>query len=191
MTTILASLLASAFLMTGIAMATASTKPTPRPEGPSLAATDAWLQSNLPRFTYSVTEVALFQDRASYTVHDCSLTIRIDETDDYYHSPYPDITPEPKDLRLWRLEFFPATAKTFHSTSHGNHNVVSVAVIPFRDISLSYPRLTNDAFSTHLPGITVWPRMLSFSFLYKSTAERARRAMQHAIVLCGGKADAF
>lgn len=164
---------------------------TPKASGPSLAATDAWLQSNLPRFTYSDTAVAEFLTKASYTVHGCSLTIRIHETDDYYHAPYPDKTPEPKGSRLWRLEFFPATAKTFYSTGHGNHHVVYIAVIPFRDISLSYPRITNNAESTLLPGITVWSRMLSFSFLYKSKAERVRKAMLHAIRVCGGKPDAF
>ena len=152
---------------------------------PSLAATDLWLRSNLPRIGLTNNPFEFIDDYATYTIDGCSLTITIEER--ITPHTYINMPPDPAN-QLWHLEFSPATGETFTSMYRGD---LGRAVISFRGISPSYSRIEKDAKTAALPAISIGPKMLNLSFVYRSKAERVRRAMLHAIALCGGKPDVF
>lgn len=156
--------------------------------GPSLAATDLWLDAHLPAAAVNSSGLnGSWFVTASYDAEGCRLKI--------HTVTKVQLLPAP-DRMVYHLEFAPATGSTFDesSTPSGNGVTDSMATIEFSDISPSGVKVSAFSASSDdytLPPINVAPKLLAFAFDDENMAQRVKRAMLHAINLCGGKPDVF
>jgi hypothetical protein len=167
-----------------------------RSNGPTLATTTAWLESNLPPVFADFDGLDLATEYAQYHFIGCTMTV--------------DVTMrlvshlgDPSGNIVYAIRLAPSTGKEFYVSTvrqSGEENGPTLleqqTTFSFRDVQPSIDLSKHIVGEPHddfliISGLNVAPRQVAFTTSDANMAARLQKALTHVASLCGAKAEPF